>query len=88
MPPLAQPKTFAAELAFVVLDNFATQYNAAAYEKDPTRRNAILKGAEQLIDCRLRQARETKIFMTEEPLRHDGIATPISPSNPVSPQHG
>jgi hypothetical protein len=51
----AEKQSFEAELAFAILDNFATEYNAAAYEKDPTRRNAIIKGAEQLIECRLRQ---------------------------------
>jgi hypothetical protein len=44
--------TFEAQLAFTILDTFAGVYYTAGND---TQRKACLKGAEQIIACRLKQ---------------------------------
>ena len=50
--PIPQSSTFAEDLAFTLMDSFAAAYYVCATD---TQRKAVLKGASQLIDCRLKQ---------------------------------
>jgi|HubBroStandDraft_2_1064218.scaffolds.fasta_scaffold00145_4 hypothetical protein len=49
---MSAPTTFSESLAHTLLDSFGAAYYAATTE---TQRKAVLKGAAQVIECRLRQ---------------------------------